>query len=407
MSAASIDLLEDAAPAAMITTNPAGTLGLPASDDADMSDTNAHDASKHDEPAALANQMEMALPPEEEEPNDEGTPALPPDGAKRARKEKPVAMPAAPEGLTGDARTIYDKLMEAGYEPVDALAFAMEQQKDSTDAPLVYALEQTERFSARIFEESFSESLEARVGTVLKKKSLDENATVGLYRQYDVNGTKHTILTIEFADADSAALFKGGQFKHEDISFNVVELSAWLASIADSIKNVGKRYAAVFGPWPFMPTFDTVEQYKGLLTSTYGDITNVTIYKDRTITIGFAQGNRPTPTKRKPLAVMRNGTFMGTLNPIHNIRMLGLDNCLTCCGIGAFHGAECEANKKNFALHMKKKKKLNAQNGARARGDKEEGEWERVKATRRGGRGSGRAGAEPVAKKSWADQVGA
>lgn len=41
--------------------------------------------------------------------------------------------------------------------------------------------------------------------------------------------------------------------------------------------------------------------------------------------------------------------------------------------------------------------------------DKEEGEWEQVKGTRRGGRGArgpGRAVAE-VAKKSWADEVGA
>ena len=29
----------------------------------------------------------------------------------------------------------------------------------------------------------------------------------------------------------SAATFKGGQFKHEDVSFNVVELNAWLEPI--------------------------------------------------------------------------------------------------------------------------------------------------------------------------------
>ena len=53
---------------------------------------------------------------------------------------------------------------------------------------------------------------------------------------------------------------------------------------------------------------------------------------------------------------------------------------------------------------MAKKKKLYAQNGSRSRGDKEDGEWEKVpKPTRRGGRG----GREPVAKKSWADAVDA
>ena len=110
-----------------------------------------------------------------------------------------------------------------------------------------------------------------------------------------------------------------------------------------------------------MPTFDTIDKYKGLLTSTYGDIVNVTIYKDRTVAIGFALGERPTPQRRKALAVMRNGKSMGTLHPVHNIRMLGIDSCLTCCGIGDFHGVECEENKKNFARHMARKKKLNAQ----------------------------------------------
>ena len=102
---------------------------------------------------------------------------------------------------------------------------------------------------------------------------------------------------------------------------------------------------------------------------------------------------------------MRNGQHMGTLHAVHNIRMLGLKNCLTCCGIGDNHFPECEENKRNFEAHMAKKKKLNAQNGARVRGDgKEDGEWEKAKSTHRGTRGgSGRAPVEQV--RSWADRV--
>ena len=109
----------------------------------------------------------------------------------------------------------------------------------------------------------------------------------------------------------------------------------------------GRRYdstvlTAVFGPFPFMPTFEMIDKYKGLLTSTYGDTTNVIIYKDRTVNVGFALGGRPEPTRKKPLAIAHKGKFMGTLNPIHNIRVLGLTNCLTCCGIGDNHFEECE-----------------------------------------------------------------
>ena len=156
-------------------------------------------------------------------------------------------------------------------------AFAAEQQDETTDEKLVYALAQRERFSTKIFDEAFAETLETRIRSVLERKSLNDDVTVGLFQQFDANGSKHTILTIEFANVASAATFKGGQFKHEDVSFNVVELNAWLDSIG-AIKNVGMRFAAVFGPWPFVPTFDTVDKYKGLLTSTYGDITNCLLY---------------------------------------------------------------------------------------------------------------------------------
>ena len=57
---------------------------------------------------------------------------------------------------------------------------------------------------------------------------------------------------------------------------------------------------------------------------------------------------------------------------------------------------------------MAKKKKLNAQIGARSRGDgKEDGEWEKAKATRRGVRGGSGRNAPVAQMRSWADHVGA
>ena len=124
--------------------------------------------------------------------------------------------------------------------------------------------------------------------------------------------------------------------------------------------------------------------------------------------VGFALGGRSEPTRRKPLVTAHKGQYMGTLNPIHNIRVLGMTNCLTCCGIGGNHFPECEENKRNFERMQAKKKKLHAQTGARARGDgKEDGEWEQVKSTHRGARGRGSAPVAQVAKRSWADVVGA
>ena len=69
--------------------------------------------------------------------------------------------------------------------------------------------------------------------------------------------------------------------------------------------------------------------------------------------------------------------------------------------------SECEDNKRNFQKMMARKKKLFAQSGARSKGDDPTGEWEVVKPTHRGARGSGKAPAAAVAKRSWADAVGA
>mgnify|MGYP003319757993 CR=1 FL=1 len=104
---------------------------------------------------------------------------------------------------------------------------------------------------------------------------------------------------------------------------------------------------------------------------------------------------------------MRHGKYMGTLHPVHNIRALGLASCMTCCGLGDYHGPECEDNKRNFNQMMAKKKKLLAQSGARSKGDDPTGEWEKVKSTHRGARARGKAPAATVAKRSWADVVGA
>ena len=412
MSGAAVDLLADVALATEMMDEDGNLLAEADAPMAEEAAPNKRAREEVDEAPATQEAAESSVD-KPEEVTEKGAPPPPMatgsiDTLGNDETTRSVAAIAGSGTLLGAALDMFNQLIDDGYTEAEAHAFAMELQSETTTQPLVYVLDQTERFSIKIFEEAFADSLEKRIGTVLTKRSLDGNATVGLYQQYDAGGFKHTALTVEFADTASAAVFKGGALKHEGVSFKVIELSEWLTRIG-AIKDEGKRYAIVFGPWPFMPTFETVDKYKGLLTSSYGNITNVTIYKDRTITIGFALGGRETPQKKKPIRVVHKGQHMGTLHAIHNIRALGLSNCLTCCGINGWHGPECEGNKRNFDAHMAKKKKLHAQSGARARDDgKEDGEWEQVKPAHRGKRGgSGRAPAAVVQKQSWADIAGA
>ena len=60
---------------------------------------------------------------------------------------------------------------------------------------------------------------------------------------------------------------------------------------------------------------------------------------------------------RKPIPIFDGGIFAGALNPIHNIRLVGMQNCSYCPGIGEFHTGECEKNKAQMQNFLKRKKK--------------------------------------------------
>ena len=76
------------------------------------------------------------------------------------------------------------------------------------------------------------------------------------------------------------------------------------------------------------------------------------------ITIGFALGDKTMPEARKPIPIFDGGIFAGVLNPIHNIRLVGMQCCSYCPGIGEFHTGECEQNKAHMQSFLKRKKKI-------------------------------------------------
>ena len=70
------------------------------------------------------------------------------------------------------------------------------------------------------------------------------------------------------------------------------------------------------------------------------------------------------PMFRKPLPVIDGGVYAGTLDAIHNIRMVGVPNCMFCSGIGDHHSGACAQNKTKMLSFLARKKKLAAAKGA-------------------------------------------
>ena len=62
-------------------------------------------------------------------------------------------------------------------------------------------------------------------------------------------------------------------------------------------------------------------------------MTNVVTYADRTATIGFALGNLEMPTRRKKISLVDRGSFVGSLHPVHNVKLLGVPCCSFCPAI--------------------------------------------------------------------------
>ena len=64
----------------------------------------------------------------------------------------------------------------------------------------------------------------------------------------------------------------------------------WLIKVG-AVKYLGKTYALNLGPMPRAPTDDTIKMIAPLLEM-YGKMTHIINYADRTITVGFALGDR-------------------------------------------------------------------------------------------------------------------
>ena len=73
--------------------------------------------------------------------------------------------------------------------------------------------------------------------------------------------------------------------------------------------------------------------------------------------------DRIMPVARKPIPIFDGGIYAGVLNPIHNIRIVGMQNCSYCPGIGEFHTGECEKNKAQMQAFLKRKQKIVAAGG--------------------------------------------
>ena len=67
--------------------------------------------------------------------------------------------------------------------------------------------------------------------------------------------------------------------------------------------------------------------------------------------------------KRRVLA-KRLTLLNTTLDAIHNIRMVGVQNCMFCSGIGDYHSGVCAQNKAKMLSFLARKKKLAAAKGA-------------------------------------------
>ena len=64
------------------------------------------------------------------------------------------------------------------------------------------------------------------------------------------------------------------------------------------------------------------------------------------------------PVAHMPIPIFDGGIYAGVQNPIHNIRIVGMQNCSYCPGIGEFHTGECEKNKAQMQSFLKRKLKI-------------------------------------------------
>ena len=147
-------------------------------------------------------------------------------------------------------------------------------------------------------------------------------------------------------------------------------LDSWLSTVSQT-KYTGKTYAVNFGPFPFTPTESSLARVKPLLKE-YGDITRITIYADRTVTFGFALGDRRMPTTRKRLPLIISGKCVGVLMAPFHIKMMGVKACKFCPAMGDVlaHTPACQVNKDAREQFLVRKNKKTAALAATARGER-------------------------------------
>ena len=189
---------------------------------------------------------------------------------------------------------------------------------------------------------------------------------IGRYCQVDINGRKQSVLVAECVD-DTWASYLLDRFTFGDVRVQGVPLEEWLINIA-GVKWTGKEYAVNFGPFPYTPNEHSVAKLKPMLKQ-YGDITKMIFYADRTITIGFALGDRPMPRSRPRIPLVSNGKALGVLLAPFHIKVMGVRCCRWCPAIADdAHTPACEQNKRDRAGFERRGKRKASQLASVAKG---------------------------------------
>ena len=312
--------------------------------------------------------------------------------AKKAKKVEPapdkqLAMlsgqaGAAPEDLVEEQDAMELMGMQMSHEMLKAMGYTHDEIHEFADtvknapkeAPVI-VLKILGKFNVNIFNEQLQSDLAKHLfmmaTNMTEPGNLMEKFDVGVYQQIDKNGRKHSTLTVDCSPR-MYELLKGRTFDIQDkvgftngelpmILFKGISLKEWVDEV-DGVEARGTTFGLNVGPFPRAPNDDTIKKFEPLLKM-YGKITHIIFYADRTITIGFALGDKIMPVARKPIPIFDGGIYAGVLNPIHNIRIVGMQNCSYCPGIGEFHTGECEKNKAQMQAFLKRKQKIVAAGG--------------------------------------------
>jgi hypothetical protein len=105
----------------------------------------------------------------------------------------------------------------------------------------------------------------------------------------------------------------------------------------------------------------------GVFMRKYGKQTHQIVYGDRSILVGFALVGAPLPPRRYKITCVRKGKYLGSLNPIFQIKPIGVGFCEHCPQMGdGAHTVECGPNKlkadaiKKYQAKRKAKTELTA-----------------------------------------------